>query len=102
MTRFLRAYRDEGINVKYITVQNEPDAVQTWDSCIYSAKEERIFVTKYLAPALLKADLTDVGIFIWDHNKEAAFERADETLSVPGAREVVDGYDRTEKSDKKI
>ncbi|MCD7882168.1 MAG: glucosylceramidase [Lachnospiraceae bacterium] len=91
MTRFLQAYRDEGIDVKYITVQNEPDAVQTWDSCIYSAKEEGIFVTEYLAPALLKADLTDVDIFIWDHNKEVAYERADETLSVPGAREVVDG-----------
>ncbi|MCD7956284.1 MAG: glucosylceramidase [Lachnospiraceae bacterium] len=91
VTRFLHSYRDEGIDVKYITVQNEPEAVQTWDSCIYTAAEEGVFVLQYLAPALQKAELSDVGIFIWDHNKEAAFERADGTLSVPGTNDMVEG-----------
>ncbi|MCD7736442.1 MAG: glucosylceramidase [Lachnospiraceae bacterium] len=91
VVRFIRAYREEGIPVAYITVQNEPEAVQTWDSCIYTATEEGTYIAGYLAPALYKAGLSDVGIFIWDHNKETAFDRADGTLSVPGADGAVKG-----------
>ena len=43
--------------VKYLTVQNEPEAVQTWDSCIYTAEEEGAFVVDYLKPALEAAGL---------------------------------------------
>lgn len=91
VAKYVRAYRDEGIPVNYITVQNEPEAVQTWDSCVYTAKEEGDFVRGYLAPALQKAGLSDVGIFIWDHNKEAAFDRADATLSDPETAALVSG-----------
>lgn len=83
VAKYVQAYRAEGVAVRYITVQNEPEAVQTWDSCLYTAKEEGDFVRDYLAPALKKAGLSDLGIFIWDHNKEAAFDRADATLSDP-------------------
>lgn len=81
VAKYVQAYRAEGIPVRYITVQNEPEAVQTWDSCVYTAKEEGAFVRDYLADALKRVGLDDLGIFIWDHNKEAAFERADATLS---------------------
>lgn len=91
VAKYVRAYRNEGIPVNYITVQNEPEAVQTWDSCVYTAKEEGDFVRGYLAPALQKAGLSDVGIFIWDHNKEAAFDRADATLSDPETAALVSG-----------
>ena len=50
--KFIKAYAEEGIHISYITVQNEPMAVQTWDSCIYEAAEEGAFVKNYLAPAL--------------------------------------------------
>ncbi|MCD7884350.1 MAG: glucosylceramidase [Lachnospiraceae bacterium] len=91
VTRFLLAYREEGIPVSFVTVQNEPAAVQTWESCTYTAEEEGSFAAEFLAPALEKAGLSDVGIFIWDHNKESALERAAGTLSVPGAEEAVAG-----------
>lgn len=91
VVRYLEAYRAEGIPVRYVTVQNEPEATQTWDSCRYTAKEEGSFARDYLAPALKEAGLNDVGIFVWDHNKEIAFDRADEILSDPATGEAVAG-----------
>ncbi|NLL79901.1 MAG: glucosylceramidase [Clostridiales bacterium] len=89
--KYIKAYREEGINIRYITVQNEPDATQTWDSCRYTAEEEGNFVSRYLGPALEKAGLGDVKILVWDHNKEMAFDRADQTLSVEGAEKYIYG-----------
>ncbi|MDF2539616.1 MAG: glucosylceramidase [Herbinix sp.] len=74
--RYIKEYRNHGINVKRISIQNEPAAVQRWDSCIYSAQEEKEFLRDYLYPALQQHSLTDLEIYIWDHNKERAVERA--------------------------
>lgn len=65
-----------GISVKSLSIQNEPKAVQTWDSCIMNAEEEKVFLRDYLYPAMVKHDLLNVEIFIWDHNKERVYERA--------------------------
>ena len=35
---FIRAYEAEGVPVWAVSVQNEPEAVQTWDSWIYTAE----------------------------------------------------------------
>lgn len=55
MARFVSEYEKEGIKIKRLTVQNEPAAVQTWDSCIYSGAEEAEFAVNYLRPALNEA-----------------------------------------------
>lgn len=89
--RFIQEYAKEGIEISFVTIQNEPAAVQTWDSCIYEAEEEGAFAKEYLAPAFKKAGLENIKIFVWDHNKEAMYERAKGTFSVEGAREVIDG-----------
>lgn len=89
--KYLEACKKEGIEIKYLTVQNEPEAVQTWDSCIYTAGEEGLFAADYLIPALRKAGFSDVEVFIWDHNKEAMYDRARESFSVEGCREKVSG-----------
>lgn len=89
--KYIKSYEAEGIRIRYLTVQNEPEAVQTWDSCIYSAKEEGIFVRDYLAPALKEAGYGHVGIFIWDHNKEALYQRVKETMEVEGCPDVIAG-----------
>ena len=62
--KFIHAYEKEGIPVWGLTVQNEPLASQTWESCIYTAEEERNFVKNYLGPALRKAGLKDKKIII--------------------------------------
>lgn len=89
--KFILACKKEGINIRYLTVQNEPAAVQTWDSCIYTGTEEGTFAADYLSPALKKAGLSHVQIFIWDHNKEEMYARAKESFQVPGCREAVIG-----------
>jgi glucosylceramidase len=74
--KFIQAYEAENVPVWGVSVQNEPAAVQTWDSCIYSAEEERDFVRDHLGPELAKAGLGHIAIVIWDHNRDLMVERA--------------------------
>lgn len=74
--RFIDAYEAEGVHVWGMTVQNEPMAVQRWESCIYTAEEERDFVRDYLGPTLEKEGLGDKNIVIWDHNRDLISHRA--------------------------
>lgn len=90
-TKFIEAYRKEGIPVWAVSVQNEPAAVQTWDSCVYSAEEERDFVKNHLGPALHEAGMDDVNIVIWDHNRDIMIERVTPILSDPEAAKYVWG-----------
>jgi glucosylceramidase len=79
--KFIKAYEQAGIPIWGITVQNEPMATQTWESCIYSAEEERDFVKKYLGPTMKKAGLGDKKIMAWDHNRDLMYQRASTILS---------------------
>lgn len=88
---YLEEYKKRGIEVSMITVQNEPQAVQTWDSCIYSSEDEKVMVRDYLGPALEKAGFSHVKIIIWDHNKEIVYERAMEILSDEQAKKYISG-----------
>ena len=75
--KYLNAMHDEGIPIKAITVQNEPLATQTWDSCVYSSEEERDFIKNYLGPTLVQNNLQDIDIYFYDHNMGAELlERA--------------------------
>jgi glucosylceramidase len=89
--KFIQAYAEEGVPIWGVTVQNEPLAVQRWDSCIYTAQEERDFVRDFLGPALAQAGLGHVRIVIWDHNRDAMVERASVVLSDPQAASYVWG-----------
>ncbi|WP_052078518.1 glycoside hydrolase family 30 protein [Spirochaeta lutea] len=68
--RFIQAYRQEGIPIRYVSVQNEPEAKQIWDSCLYTPEEETAFIRDHLGPALKRAGLEDVRILLWDHNRD--------------------------------
>lgn len=91
MVRYIREYEKEGISIERVTVQNEPAAVQTWDSCIYSGAEEAEFAVKYLRPALDKAGYSHIKINVWDHNKDIILERVKESFEIPGADKAIDG-----------
>ncbi len=80
MCRYISEYKQRGINVVMISIQNEPKAVQTWDSCIFTAAEERAFLAGHLWPTMRQNGLEDVQVFIWDHNKERVYERAAEII----------------------
>lgn len=72
---YLRAYQSHGLNVVKLSVQNEPNATQLWDSCLFSSAEEKAFLRDHLYPALVKTGFSDVAVYIWDHNKERLFDR---------------------------
>lgn len=76
MCRYIEEFQQRGYEVERISVQNEPKAVQEWDSCVYTWEEEKAFLRDYLVPALKRHNLSDVEVFIWDHNKERLYERA--------------------------
>ncbi len=84
-TKFIKAYEKEGIPVWGITIQNEPMATQTWESCIYTADEERDFLKNYLGPTMEKSGLGDKKIIVWDHNRDLMYQRAKVIFDDPEA-----------------
>jgi len=90
-TKFIKAYQQEGIPIWGITIQNEPMATQTWESCIYSAEEERDFLKNFLGPTMKKEGLGDKKIIAWDHNRDLVYQRAKTILSDPNAAKYVWG-----------
>ncbi len=91
IARYLEEYKKHGIDITRITVQNEPKAVQVWESCIYTAEEERNFACNYLKKVLVKHGLSNVKINIWDHNKERVYDHAVASLAGKEACECIDG-----------
>lgn len=90
-TEFIKAYQREGIPIWGISIQNEPMATQKWESCIYSAEEERDFLRDYLGPTLNRAGLGDKKIIAWDHNRDLIYQRASTILNDPKAAKFVWG-----------
>jgi|TARA_B110000908_G_scaffold171479_1_gene234392 glucosylceramidase len=83
--KFIKAYEKEGVPVWGLTIQNEPMAVQRWESCIYTAEEERDFLKYYLGPTLEKEGLGDKNIVVWDHNRDLISHRANTIFDDPEA-----------------
>lgn len=88
--RYIVEFEKRGYQVQRMSLQNEPKAVQTWDSCIYTAKEEKEFLRDFMYPALKAHGLEHVEIFIWDHNKERVYERICEIVD-DSTRDMVAG-----------
>jgi len=77
---YIKEYKLRGICVSSISIQNEPNATQKWDSCVFSADEEKTFLKEYLYPAFKANGLSDLDVYIWDHNKERMFDRTDSVI----------------------
>lgn len=78
--------QEEKFPVWSFTIQNEPEAHQTWESCLYTPEQERDFVKNHLGPALDRAGLTGkIKLIGWDHNRDRLEARADAMLGDPEA-----------------
>ncbi|WP_456457663.1 glycoside hydrolase family 30 protein [Reichenbachiella sp.] len=84
-TKFIKAYEAEGMPIWGISIQNEPMATQTWESCIYSAEDERDFLRDHLGPIMEKEGLGDKNIVVWDHNRDLIVNRANTIFGDPEA-----------------
>lgn len=88
--RYLEELKKRGIVVKYVSVQNEPEAIQTWESREVDAIEEGEEIVSYLAPAFKRHNL-NIKFFLWDHNRDRAVRRVIDSMSVEGVKEHVWG-----------
>ena len=66
-------------------------ATQIFESCVFTAEEERDFVKNYLGPTLVKDNLSDVKLMIWDHNRGLMYQRAETVYDDPQASKYVWG-----------
>ncbi|HSD28114.1 MAG TPA: glycoside hydrolase family 30 beta sandwich domain-containing protein [Vicinamibacteria bacterium] len=89
--RFVEEYEKEGVPMWGLTVQNEPMATQTWESCLFTGEEERDFVRDHLGPALEKAGLQRLKLMVWDHNRGILYQRAKAVYDDPAAARHVWG-----------
>jgi glucosylceramidase len=89
--KFIKAYEAEGIPIWGLTVQNEPMAKQKWESCIYTAEEERDFIKNFLGPTLEREGMNDKKIIAWDHNRDLMYQRAQTLFSDPEASKYIWG-----------
>lgn len=84
-TKFVKAYEKEGIPIWGISIQNEPMAVQTWESCVFTAEAERDFLKNFLGPTMKKEGLGAKKIIVWDHNRDLMVQRANTIFGDPKA-----------------
>jgi len=89
--KFIKTYEAKGIPIWGLSVQNEPMAKQTWESCIYTAEEERDFIKNYLGPVLQSSGLGDKKLIAWDHNRDLLYQRASAILEDPAVAKYVWG-----------
>jgi len=89
--KFIKTYEAKGMPVWGLTVQNEPMAKQKWESCMYTAEQERDFVKNYLGPTLKANGLASKKLIVWDHNRDLIYQRADVILNDPKAAQYVWG-----------
>lgn len=84
-TKFIKSYRAAGVPLWGITIQNEPMATQTWESCVYQADAERDFLKNHLGPVMAQEGTSDVNIMVWDHNRDLIVQRAQTIFDDPTA-----------------
>lgn len=89
--KFIKTYQSQGIPIWGLSVQNEPMAKQRWESCIYTAEDERDFIKNHLGPTLQKAGLGDKKLIAWDHNRDLMYQRASVILNDAAAAKYVWG-----------
>ena len=89
--KFLDAYRQEGMPLWGVTVQNEPGACSvTYEGMHWDPATERDFIKGHLGPRLRK-DHPEVNLLIYDHNKKDVMAWVDTILGDPEAAQYVNG-----------
>ncbi len=88
-SRFVQAYRDEGIDIYAVHVQNEPNSCQNFPSCIWTPESLARFIGQYLGP---RFEQDQLGTQIWLGTIERPQpERVDAILRDEAASKYVTG-----------
>ncbi len=89
--KFIRTYEAKGMPIWGLTLQNEPMATQKWESCNYTAEDERDYIKNFLGPTLQKAGLGSKKLMAWDHNRDLIYQQASIILNDPAAAKYIWG-----------
>ena len=79
LVKYVKGMKDNGFNINYLTLQNEPRAKQTRESCLFNGREEAE-LAKDVHNELETFSLKDCNLLIHDHNLDIAFSRTKEIL----------------------
>mmetsp|Transcript_68638 Transcript_68638/g.223305 ORF Transcript_68638/g.223305 Transcript_68638/m.223305 type:complete len:488 (+) Transcript_68638:253-1716(+) len=90
ISKWISAYKNHGVPIWAITIQNEPENDAAWEACVYSPEQEADFLASHLGPELEVAH-PDVLIFAFDHNKDHIEKWAQAIYSNPEAAKYADG-----------
>ena len=77
---YLKAYKERGVKIDAITIQNEPDTDQDYGcpATLISGKQEAELAGTYM-PKAFRAAGVDTKIWIWDHNYDG-WQRVNDML----------------------
>lgn len=88
-SKFIDAYKNEGIDIYAVHVQNEPNSCQNFPSCIWTPEALAMFIGEFLGPKLEK---THPKTEIWLGTIERPhFERVSAVLEDESALMYIDG-----------
>ncbi len=90
LVKYIQEYKKQGITINYMTIQNEPNAAQPWESCTYTAKDEKDIIKNYISPTF-QANNISTKLLIWDHNKERILYRANEIFDDFDCKNLITG-----------
>ncbi len=76
LIKYLDYYNKYGINIDFLSIQNEPYAYQKWESCLWSTRRQKLFINKYMIPYLNKNNM-NASIMLHDHNKKDLLKKID-------------------------
>jgi glucosylceramidase len=89
LSKFVKAYQKEGINVYAVHFQNEPYTLNQWPNCSWTPSAMRDFIAQYLGPTFGKENLcTELWLGTWNNDVMANF---DTVLSSPEAMKYIAG-----------
>lgn len=75
-SKYIKAYKNEGISIWGITVENEPlGNDNNWESMHFTPEEMTAFVSEYLHPRFVKDGLSHIPILGYDQNRGDELEK---------------------------
>ena len=91
-TKYLAAYKSEGIEIWGITVENEPHGNgNNWESMHYSPEEMTEFVHHHLGPKLEKDGFAEIILLGYDQNRAGIKEWVDVMYKDAASSKYYDG-----------
>jgi glucosylceramidase len=88
-SKFIEAYRQEGITIEAVHVQNEPNSCQVFPSCVWTPASLGRFIAGYLGPQF-EADKLSTNIWLGTIERPQ-IGRVDSVLNYPGAMKYITG-----------